>query len=241
MQVRDYERLVAQAATSEALWSAFADYFRGTEVDRISYLHLPPLGAPDANRPLIAADGFPDELVAEYFEERLFRDNPALAQAHRGVEPIYWDEFATLHPLNDREAAFLAKFSTAELGYGVGIHTFGPNGRGGQCGLGFRPGYRRLTPARLAEFQWVCQLGHLRYCDILVPTLGPEPNLSHRETEILAWAARGKSNDTIGEILGISAHTVNAHMRRIYLKLGVFDRISAAIRGIGSGLIRAET
>ena len=34
---------------------------------------------------------------------------------------------------------------------------------------------------------------------------------------------------------------MNAHMRRIYLKLGVFDRITAAIRGIGSGLIHAET
>ena len=31
-----------------------------------------------------------------------------------------------------------------------------------------------------------------------------------------------------------------AHLRRIYLKLGVFDRISAAMRGIGVGLIRAE-
>ena len=29
----------------------------------------------------------------------------------------------------------------------------------------------------------------------------------------------------MAEIIGISNHTVDAHLRRIYLKLGVFDRI----------------
>ena len=55
---------------------------------------------------------------------------------------------------------------------------------------------------------------------------------------MLAWIAQGKSNATVGEILGISAHTVDAHLRRIYLKLGVFDRVSAALRGLGFGLIQ---
>jgi LuxR family transcriptional regulator/LuxR family quorum-sensing system transcriptional regulator CciR len=100
---------------------------------------------------------------------------------------------------------------------------------------------RRLKPAVLKDFQWVCQLAHLRYCAMLVPTLGPLPELSIRETEVLAWVARGKSNSLIGEILGISSHTVDAHLRRIFLKLGVFDRISAAVRGIGIGLIRGQS
>ena len=81
---------------------------------------------------------------------------------------------------------------------------------------------------------------HLRYCALLTPTLGKLPVLSAREAEVLTWAARGKSNAAIGEILGISAHTVDAHLRRIYLKLGVFDRISAALRGLGFGLISLD-
>jgi DNA-binding CsgD family transcriptional regulator len=57
---------------------------------------------------------------------------------------------------------------------------------------------------------------------------------------VLGWVAQGKSNAAIGEILGISAHTVDAHLRRIYLKLGVVDRISAALRALGFGLISLE-
>ena len=239
MGVREFERAAAEAATPEVLWAAFDAHFHGTDVNRISYLHLPPMGAPDANRPMIVAEGFPDALIAQYFDERLFRDNPLLDKANVEVEPIYWDQIENLRPLSDREAAFVAQFRAAGLGSGVGIHAYGPNGRAGQCGLGFRPGVHRLPPATLKEFQWVCQLAHLRYCDMLAALHGPPPALSGRETEVLAWVARGKSNETIGEILGIS--TVNAHMRRIYLKLGVFDRITAAIRGIGSGLIHAET
>ena len=66
------------------------------------------------------------------------------------------------------------------------------------------------------------------------------PSLSAREAEVLCWVARGKSNGAIAEILGISAHTVDAHLRRIYLKLGVVDRLSAALRALGFGLIKVE-
>ena len=57
---------------------------------------------------------------------------------------------------------------------------------------------------------------------------------------MLTWVARGKTNASIGDILGISAHTVDAHLRRIYLKLGVADRISAALAGLGFGLISLD-
>jgi DNA-binding CsgD family transcriptional regulator len=135
----------------------------------------------------------------------------------------------------------VAAYRAAHLGDGVGIPVYGPNGRDGHCGLGFVAGVRRLDPGELRTFQWVCQLAHLRYCALILPTLGPPPRLTERETEVLAWVARGKSNTSIGGILGISGHTVDAHMRRICLKLGVFDRISAAVRGIGVGLIHAQS
>ena len=240
MLITDYEIAVAAAETPEALWALLEGYFRDTVVNRVIYLHLPPIGAPDERSPAVRADGFPEELVTRYLAERMFRDNPMLRYAQTSAEPVYWEAIADDARLGTRERAFVEELTSHGLGAGVGIPVYGPNGRVGHCGLGFRAGVLRLPESTLREFQWACQLGHLRYCDMLQAALGPPPTLSGRENEVLSLVARGKSNTMIGEILGISSHTVDAHLRRIYVKLGVFDRISAAVRGIGVGLIRAE-
>jgi DNA-binding CsgD family transcriptional regulator len=52
--------------------------------------------------------------------------------------------------------------------------------------------------------------------------------LTLRESEVLRWLARGKSNAEIGAILGISAATVGKHLEHIYPKLGVENRTAAA-------------
>lgn len=54
--------------------------------------------------------------------------------------------------------------------------------------------------------------------------------LTARESDVLLWIAKGKSNRDIGEILGLSARTVNKHLEQIYVKLGVENRASAAVR-----------
>ncbi len=54
--------------------------------------------------------------------------------------------------------------------------------------------------------------------------------LTARESEVLEWIAKGKSNRDIGEILGLSARTVNKHLEQIYVKLGVENRASAAVK-----------
>lgn len=55
-------------------------------------------------------------------------------------------------------------------------------------------------------------------------------SLTMRESEVLVWIAKGKSNRDIGEILGLSARTVNKHLEQIYVKLGVENRASAAVK-----------
>lgn len=52
--------------------------------------------------------------------------------------------------------------------------------------------------------------------------------LSNRESEILGWVAQGKTNPVISMILGISRRTVQKHLERIYIKLGVENRTAAS-------------
>lgn len=60
----------------------------------------------------------------------------------------------------------------------------------------------------------------------------PQPKtrgLSEREIEVLRLVARGKSNKEIGQLLGISARTVQNHVAHIYDKIGVYSRAGAAL------------
>jgi DNA-binding NarL/FixJ family response regulator len=60
----------------------------------------------------------------------------------------------------------------------------------------------------------------------------PDVPLTPRETEVLSWIAKGKTNRDIAEILGMSHRTVNKHLEHIFEKLGVETRSAAtAIAG----------
>src|SRR5882757_7383166 len=68
----------------------------------------------------------------------------------------------------------------------------------------------------------------------------PENNpLSARETEILQLLAKGMSFNEIGEILGISPHTVTAHIKKIYRKLAVHSRGEAVYEASQMGLLKS--
>ena len=55
----------------------------------------------------------------------------------------------------------------------------------------------------------------------------PEVPLTPRETEVLSWVAKGKTNRDIAEILGMSHRTVNKHLEHVFEKLGVETRSAA--------------
>jgi len=55
-----------------------------------------------------------------------------------------------------------------------------------------------------------------------------EAALTPRETEVLGWLAKGKTNRDIADILGMSHRTVNKHLEHIFEKLGVETRAAAA-------------
>ncbi len=240
MEPTAFAIMIDGAERLEDVWQMLVDFALATGVRRIGYHHLPPAGAPDSGLLRIENHGFGEELLQQYLTARASGLAAFATLLQNTVRPIYLDELHHLDALTPREAAHFADYRAGGVANGLGIQVFGPNGRNGILAIDLRAELHRLDPVALEGLRWACQVMHLRYCELLQPLLGKLPTLSGREAEILSWVARGKSNAAIAEILGISAHTVDAHLRRIYLKLGVYDRMSAALRGFGFGLIVAD-
>ncbi len=240
MELGAFESGIDRLDRLEEVWAAMVGFARDRGAIRLGYHHLPPPGAPDAALLRVENEGFGQALLGMYLAARA-AGTAALAEAAvNTVQPVYLDELESRPELTPRERASLAAYRAAGVRHGLAFSVFGPNGRNGLFAIELAPDLPRLPPEDLATLRWAGQATHLRYTNLLLPQLGRLPSLSGREAEVLAWVARGKSNASIAEILGISAHTVDAHLRKIYLKLGVVDRISAALRGLGFGLIRLD-
>lgn len=62
--------------------------------------------------------------------------------------------------------------------------------------------------------------------------------LTPRQSEVLLWVSRGKTNRDIAEILDMKPRTVNKHLEHIFPKLGVETRAAAAaiaLQAMGAG------
>jgi len=62
-------------------------------------------------------------------------------------------------------------------------------------------------------------------------------DLTRREFEVLKLVIAGKSNTEIARELIISTHTAKAHVCNIMQKLGVKDRVQAAVKAVREGLV----
>ena len=63
------------------------------------------------------------------------------------------------------------------------------------------------------------------------------PRLTPTECEILRWTMQGKSASVVGQILGLSKHTVVFHLRNARAKLDVSSKHQAAFKAASLGLI----
>ena len=64
-----------------------------------------------------------------------------------------------------------------------------------------------------------------------------DEHLSGRESEILALCAKGLRYAEIAHALGLSVHTVNAHLKSVYRKLMVNSRAEAVFEARRAGLL----
>ncbi len=89
-------------------------------------------------------------------------------------------------------------------------------------------------------------LARLRQAPTTPGTSPPDPNrkaeppealLTPREIELLKLTAKGLSFERVGEVMGISPHTVVAHVKKIYRKLAVHSRGEAVYEATQLGLL----
>ncbi len=226
--------------TTRQLWRVVTSFYHDRGVRRISchrYRGISPQEDLPSTGVRVAAIGFPDDWVCHYIEQKLYQVDPIPELARIAKSPFYWDNVENMMRLSQDQREYMAEMVEAGVGEGVAFYVFGPEMRNAYVGLGYGDARPELSSAEITELQCVAQMGHIRFCELVSAEEAQRFDLAPREREILHWIARGKSNSAIATILGISPHTIDTLTRRLFDKLGATDRTTAAIRGVGAGLV----
>ena len=194
---------------------------------------------PENDRGFGLINSYPENWRNYYAERNLARIDPVWRCATSTFRPFRWRELERGIRLQPDQVKVLRLAEDAGLHNGLGIPFKGP--RTQIAGVALATSTRHAP--RLKKFDLISAFCHQFYESYkrLVRKAPDAPpimtTLSTREREVLVWVASGSRDGNIAEKLNVSSETVSFHLRNIYVKLAVNNRVAAVVAGITLGLI----
>lgn len=180
--------------------------------------------------------GMSAEWMHRYRSLNLAEHDPIPRVAFRIGRPVTAGEaIKSAHGLSADERAFIEAFTAAGMTSALLLPTFGPLGRPALVGVGGAASEEALDATDLSMAAAVAQQAHIRM--ELLRKEDIAPRLSAKERQIVKLMARGKSNSEIGALLATAPATVATHVKRIYSKLGVNDRVNCVSKAMAGYFI----
>ena len=228
-----------EAVTTEAeAFEVLRGYGEELGADLVSYHHLPPPTRRGEETPTVMSAGFPSAWVRNYRENNYHRIDPVVSYATYQTRPFLVSSIGDLVDLTTEQARYVRElFAWLTPGDGSIIPVFGPSGRHGYVGMGSREAITPWESMRIRTVQAVCESFHLRFCELRLRGLPKDFELTERESDILAFMARGHADWIIGGLVGAKTDYVRMTVANILDKMNVTDRPSAILRAKGLGLI----
>lgn len=185
----------------------------------------------------IFAMGFSPEWVALYTDGGGKLNDPVPEYIMEKGRAMSWREALSNLTLNEAERKQLKVARDFGLHSAIGFPLWGPKGQNAFAAIIFECPETVITPDVLHDEHMFLLAGHWKILE-LTSAGTPPLTLSERESQVLTWIARGKSNSDVACILNISPETVATYTRRIYAKLECHDRVGAVVKALRLGLIR---
>ncbi len=169
--------------------------------------------------------------VSDRFGRSIFVIERLLAEMPR---PMLWRDMLKHPDISEDEKGFI-EYLLEELGDGLSCAVAGPASRNGiVCFAGRSANLQH--GAIIAGLSMFAQQVHFKLCEFQDSENSDLPRLSGRERGILELISIGKTNREIAITLGLSSHTVDTYIKRIFEKLDVSNRVSAAVFASAMGM-----
>jgi DNA-binding CsgD family transcriptional regulator len=185
---------------------------------------------------LLAFGSYNQNWKRQYATEPSCRHDPARAQAILRAGSVQWRRVFP-HVRDPEHKAFV--LASREQGYKDGVTTPIHGPQGCVAIMMFAASHTiNLDGEDEEALSHVAMALHQRVRRLTAAALvgTPDPvRLTEREIECLQWVLEGKTNWEIGVVTGVTARTVQFHLANAARKLGVFNRVQAAVGALVRG------
>ena len=235
------DRFILELRDAPDIEGAFGCLGRAVERMGFQYHTYELLRPPSGIGPSLYTTTYPKDWIARYIEKGYGRDDTVCQILPTKLLPFLWTDATRSPRLSARQAAIVNESRDAGIWAGASIPVHGPGNARAYVAVADRTSDDEFA-RRFARYRYELQLiaiyTHEKVIDVAVPAAGATPTrLTPRETEIMAWTARGKTAWEISEILAVSHQTVKDHIERVCRKLDVNDKTHATALALLRGYI----
>lgn len=185
----------------------------------------------------VVLDHWPQEWTRRYFSHGYLFTDPAIKRVSENRGPFLWSELGpecASDPAARRVMNEAGDFKLKE-GFTVPLVTL----EGELAGFSLAGEAIDVSPTERGMLTLLATYALARSLQLRASgTFQITTQLSPREIETLRWAAEGKTEWEIGDLMSISEHGVDKHMRSARRKLGTRNRTHAVAEAIRLGLVR---
>lgn len=198
---------------------------------------LDPNASGDNLRELTLLDTWPGPWLDRYISQGYLDKDPLLSHLRIDPGPVRWTTVFAKEHAGSVGMRILGEASEFGLKQGMGLAFRTLEGVPVVISLGGES--IDVSPEDFGTISMVCAFAIGRALEIRFGKTDAAQHrpLSDREIECIRWAARGKSEWEISQILGISEHTSEKHLLRAKAKLGAINRVHAVAEAIRQGYI----
>lgn len=185
----------------------------------------------------VRVHNYPEEWARWFDEQGLGVNDPVHRASQRRAAGFLWHEIPSFSRPRRGDRAILARARHHGIYDGLTIPTHIPGEAHGSVSFAWARG-SPATPEALMFAQSIGAFVFEAARQLSGGTAANDPpRLTDRQIECLLWAARGKSDSVIAQIMKLRTATVSEHLRNARSRYDARSRISLAIRALFDGTI----
>lgn len=237
----EYIERTNNAKTAEDIFSHFEQALYGLGFDLVLYSLMTDHASIGKSTGHGIMRNYSEDWMKYYTEKGYVDVDPVRKQVMLTTHPFLWDKLNATGTYSDDQKVMMYEAQDAGLKCGIGLGIHCPNREIAGFGFASSDGTAEinknvvsLVKALASQFHTAYTEHERRYGQCSPPE---RITITELEKQLLYLMMMGKSNSVISDILKINQHTIDYHVRNLFVTLGASTRTYAVVKAIRYGLI----